>query len=138
MVASPEGWHTLEGKPTKNTAGNNVNAYKGIDKNQLPVNIPIISNSPCVLPSPPLMCIKLGIDSLTTQQTPESSSPDNYIYPYVPQKAPSELQNVHAATVNAFYVANMIHDIAVSFFPHLFLFCKSDIYATLSVYLWLQ
>ncbi|KAF8608692.1 hypothetical protein BDV93DRAFT_531076 [Ceratobasidium sp. AG-I] len=86
--ASPNGWHFLEGKSTNSTAGNNINAYKGIDKNQIPIN-----------------------NSLTTQQTPQSSSPDNYIYPYDPAKEPIDPQNVHAATVNAFYVANLLHDI---------------------------
>lgn len=114
--ASPGGWHTLGGKSTKKTSGNNVVAYKGIDTNQLPINVPAISNSPCLLPSP-AVCINTSIiDSLTTKQTSESSPTDNYIYPQNSTKPPIEPENVDAARVNTFYVANKIHDITVSVF----------------------
>ncbi|KAG8690289.1 hypothetical protein FRC11_012599 [Ceratobasidium sp. 423] len=43
--------------------------------------------------------------------TPQSSSGDNYIYPYDPSKEPDQGPNVDAARVNAFYTVNMMHDL---------------------------
>ncbi|KAG8762487.1 hypothetical protein FRC12_009015 [Ceratobasidium sp. 428] len=48
-------------------------------------------------------------DSNTTGTTKQSSPTNNYVYNFDPAKAPAE--NKDPAVVNAFYVANMVHDL---------------------------
>ncbi|KAG8698935.1 hypothetical protein FRC09_006935 [Ceratobasidium sp. 395] len=47
----------------------------------------------------------------TTGTTSQSSATNNYEYVFNPSAAPATAPNVDAARVNAFYVANMIHDV---------------------------
>ncbi|CUA72709.1 hypothetical protein RSOLAG22IIIB_10242 [Rhizoctonia solani] len=47
----------------------------------------------------------------TTATTSQSSTGNNYDYVFNPSAAPTTSTNIDAARVNAFYVANMIHDL---------------------------
>ncbi|KAF9457264.1 Fungalysin metallopeptidase-domain-containing protein [Collybia nuda] len=44
--------------------------------------------------------------------TPQSSPVLNFIYPFDPAAPPTTTGNMHAARVNAFYIANSLHDLA--------------------------
>lgn len=84
MAASPHGWHETGTLNPGHTDGNNVVSYKGVTQ------------------AGPL------------DTTAQSSPNDNYNYTYNAMATPGDSPNVDAARVNAFYVANMVHDLTVS------------------------
>ncbi|KAF8600980.1 hypothetical protein BDV93DRAFT_533761 [Ceratobasidium sp. AG-I] len=84
-AASPNGWHQIGTTTTTDTSGNNVISYKS----QL-----------------------LDLFPLKTSQ---SSANNNYNYTYNPTVSPATSPNLDAARVNAFYVANMVHDVTYKY-----------------------
>ncbi|CAE6394155.1 unnamed protein product [Rhizoctonia solani] len=56
----------------------------------------------------------IAFKSTTSATTSQSSATNNYDYAYNPAVAPTTSPNVDAARTNAFYTANMIHDLTVS------------------------
>ncbi|KDN38736.1 hypothetical protein RSAG8_09286, partial [Rhizoctonia solani AG-8 WAC10335] len=88
---SQSGWHNVGGKDTTETSGNNVIVYKRCHSDPNPPNI---DKPECV------------------NTTAQSGPNNNYEYPYNPDKEPTNDQNVNAARVNAFYIVNVMHDIA--------------------------
>ncbi|KAG8765972.1 hypothetical protein FRC12_007167 [Ceratobasidium sp. 428] len=55
----------------------------------------------------------------TSATTPQSSATNNYEYVLNTAAAPSTSSNVDAARVNAFYIANSVHDVTVSTLLHM-------------------
>ncbi|EJD55678.1 hypothetical protein AURDEDRAFT_78936 [Auricularia subglabra TFB-10046 SS5] len=84
-VASPRGWITAEGKNWHATVGNNALAFKG-------------------------NAARDTIDQILASTQPESE-PGVFDYKFDPTADPKSEVNLAAARVNAWYVANMAHDI---------------------------